>query len=82
VDIEHDDTEKQFMVDLAKQSGVLDQINKKVGSSCLYISDRSGVWETRNVEDTHYESVMTLTLRHVPTLRWHCLQTQCQNTII
>jgi len=46
-DIEHDDTEKQFMVDLAKQSGVLDQINKKWDLPVYNISDRSGVWETQ-----------------------------------
>ena len=44
-EIDHDETEKKFLADLAKQSGVLDEINKKWNIPIYNISDRSSVWE-------------------------------------
>ena len=44
-DIEHDETEKKFLADLAKSAGVLDRINKMWSIPIYNISDRSNVWE-------------------------------------
>lgn len=44
-DIDHDETEKKFLADLAKSSGVLDEINRKWSIPIYNISDRSAVWE-------------------------------------
>lgn len=44
-DIDHDETEKKFLADLAKKSGVLDEINRKWSIPIYNISDRSSVWE-------------------------------------
>lgn len=44
-DIEHDETEKQFLADLAKSSGVLAEINKKWQTPIYNISDRTTQWE-------------------------------------
>jgi hypothetical protein len=44
-DIDHDETEKQFLADLAKSSGVLQQINQKWSTPIYNIADRSSAWE-------------------------------------
>lgn len=44
-DIDHDETEKQFLVDLAKVSGALDQINKKWSIPIYNVEDRTADWE-------------------------------------
>jgi hypothetical protein len=44
-EIDHDETEKRFLADLAKSSGVLDQINKKWETPIFNVSDRSQQWE-------------------------------------
>lgn len=44
-DIEHDETEKRFLADLAESAGVLDEINKKWRIPIYNISDRSDIWE-------------------------------------
>ena len=44
-DIDHDETEKQFLADLAKSSGVLQQINQKWSTPIYNIADRSPEWE-------------------------------------
>lgn len=44
-DIDHDETEKQFLADLAKTSGTLDQINRKWETPIYNVSDRSAEWE-------------------------------------
>ena len=43
--IEHDETEKQFLADLAKQSGVLNKINQKWQTPIFNVSDRTREWE-------------------------------------
>ena len=44
-EIDHDETEKQFLVDLAKTSGTLDQINRKWSTPIYNIEDRTPAWE-------------------------------------
>lgn len=44
-EIDHDETEKKFLADLAKSSGVLDEINKKWSTPIFNIADRSKEWE-------------------------------------
>lgn len=44
-EIEHDETEKQFLADLAKMSGVLDKINKKWDMPIYNVADRTKAWE-------------------------------------
>lgn len=44
-DIDHDETEKQFLADLAQSSGVLDQINQKWSTPIYNVSDRTAEWE-------------------------------------
>lgn len=44
-DIDHDETEKQFLADLAKSAGVLDEINKRWTTPIFNISDRTRDWE-------------------------------------
>jgi hypothetical protein len=44
-DIEHDETEKQFLADLAKSSGTLAEINKRWETPIFNIADRSPDWE-------------------------------------
>lgn len=44
-DIDHDETEKKFLADLAKSSGVLDAINKKWTTPIFNVSDRTKAWE-------------------------------------
>ena len=44
-DIEHDETEKQFLADLAKSSGTLDEINKRWETPIYNVSDRTPAWE-------------------------------------
>lgn len=44
-DIDHDETEKQFLVDLAKSAGVLDEINKRWQEPIFNVSDRTAAWE-------------------------------------
>lgn len=44
-DIEHDETEKQFLADLAKSSGVLAEINRKWDTPIYNIADRTSAWE-------------------------------------
>lgn len=48
-EIDHDETEKRFLADLAKQSGVLDEINRKWNIPVYNISDRSSVWEKQMI---------------------------------
>lgn len=44
-DIDHDETEKQFLADLAKSAGVLDEINKRWTTPIFNVSDRTRDWE-------------------------------------
>ena len=44
-EIEHDETEKQFLADLAKVSGVLNEINRKWQTPIFNIVDRTSQWE-------------------------------------
>lgn len=44
-EIDHDETEKQFLADLAKNAGVLEAINKKWETPIFNIADRTGEWE-------------------------------------
>ena len=44
-EIDHDETEKQFLVDLAKTSGTLDQINRKWATPIYNVEDRTPAWE-------------------------------------
>lgn len=44
-EIDHDETEKQFLADLAKMSGVLDKINKQWDTPIYNIADRTKQWE-------------------------------------
>jgi hypothetical protein len=44
-DIDHDETEKQFLADLAKSSGVLNEINKRWETPIYNIADRTKEWE-------------------------------------
>lgn len=44
-EIDHDETEKQFLVDLAKTSGTLDQINRKWSTPIYNVEDRTPAWE-------------------------------------
>lgn len=44
-EIDHDETEKQFLADLAKSSGVLNQINQKWDTPIYNVTDRSAAWE-------------------------------------
>jgi len=44
-EIEHDETEKQFLADLAKFSGVLQKINDKWTMPVYNVSDRTPEWE-------------------------------------
>lgn len=44
-EIEHDETEKQFLVDLAKSSGVLAKINDQWDMPIYNVSDKSAAWE-------------------------------------
>lgn len=44
-EIEHDETEKQFLADLAKSSGVLNQINQKWDIPIYNVADRTPEWE-------------------------------------
>lgn len=44
-EIDHDETEKQFLADLAKQSGVLEEINRKWETPIYNVSDRTAAWE-------------------------------------
>lgn len=44
-DIDHDETEKQFLVDLAKSAGVLNQINNKWKQAPYLVVDRTADWE-------------------------------------
>lgn len=44
-EIEHDETEKKFLADLAKSSGVLNEINRKWQTPIFNISDRTPQWE-------------------------------------
>lgn len=44
-DIEHDETEKQFLADLAKSSGVLAEINNRWETPIYNVSDRTAEWE-------------------------------------
>jgi len=44
-DIDHDETEKVFLADLAKQSGVLSEINRRWDTPIYNISDRNKLWE-------------------------------------
>ena len=46
-EIEHDETEKRFLADLAKSAGVLDEINRKWSIPIYNISDRSTIWESQ-----------------------------------
>lgn len=43
--IEHDETEKKFLVDLATTSGALAEINRKWSTPVYNISDRNPAWE-------------------------------------
>lgn len=49
-DIDHDETEKQFLADLAKQSGVLQQINQKWSTPIYNIADRTAEWEKQMIK--------------------------------
>ena len=49
-EIEHDETEKKFLADLAKQSGVLDEINSKWSIPIYNIADRSNIWEKEMIK--------------------------------
>lgn len=49
-EIDHDETEKKFLADLAKQSGVLDEINKRWSIPIYNISDRSTIWEREMIK--------------------------------
>lgn len=44
-DIEHDETEKQFLADLATKSGVLNEINRRWDTPIYNVSDRTKEWE-------------------------------------
>jgi hypothetical protein len=44
-DVDHDETEKIFLMDLAKQAGVLDEINRKWNIPVFNIADRTKDWE-------------------------------------
>lgn len=44
-EIDHDETEKMFLADLAKTSGVLNQINQKWSIPIYNVADRSKEWE-------------------------------------
>lgn len=44
-EIDHDETEKQFLADLAKSAGVLTEINNKWSSPIFNVADRSVAWE-------------------------------------
>lgn len=44
-DIDHDETEKKFLADLAKSSGVLDKINRMWETPIYNIADRNPAWE-------------------------------------
>lgn len=44
-EIDHDETEKKFLADLAKSSGVLDEINKRWQTPIYNVSDRTQEWE-------------------------------------
>jgi hypothetical protein len=44
-DIDHDETEKKFLADLAKSSGVLAKINKEWDTPIYNIADRTKDWE-------------------------------------
>lgn len=44
-DIDHDESEKQFLADLAKSSGVLAEINRKWETPIYNVSDRTPEWE-------------------------------------
>lgn len=44
-EIEHDETEKQFLADLAKSNGILNEINKKWQMPVFNVSDRTKDWE-------------------------------------
>lgn len=44
-EIDHDETEKKFLADLAKSSGVLAEINRKWETPIYNIADRSNEWE-------------------------------------
>jgi hypothetical protein len=44
-EIDHDETEKIFLADLAKQSGVLNEINRRWTTPIYNISDRTKLWE-------------------------------------
>jgi hypothetical protein len=43
--VDHDETEKIFLMDLAKQAGVLDEINRKWNTPVFNIADRTKDWE-------------------------------------
>jgi len=44
-EVDHDETEKIFLMDLAKQSGVLNEINSKWDMPVFNIADRTRDWE-------------------------------------
>lgn len=44
-EIDHDETEKIFLADLAKSSGVLDEINRKWSIPIYNVADRTSAWE-------------------------------------
>ena len=44
-EIDHDETEKQFLRDLAIQSGVLNEINRKWDTPIYNVADRTKEWE-------------------------------------
>lgn len=44
-EIDHDETEKQFLADLAESSGVLKEINKRWSTPIFNVADRTSDWE-------------------------------------
>ncbi|MHB8123408.1 MAG: hypothetical protein ACYDG4_14775 [Desulfuromonadaceae bacterium] len=49
-EIDHDETEKQFLADLAKSSGALNQINQKWETPIYNVADRTAEWERQMVK--------------------------------
>jgi hypothetical protein len=49
-EIDHDETEKQFLKDLATQFGVLEEINKKWNTPIYNIADRTEEWELQMIK--------------------------------
>lgn len=49
-DIDHDESEKQFLKDLAIKSGVLAEINRKWDTPIYNISDRTAAWEKEMIK--------------------------------